>query len=393
MKKFISIFLLLYITLPINAQDKTNELSGFIIHKQENGSNGSLDGANIFLIYAKDTLKTTSINGVFRFKPIKTGKAKLIITAIGCRKVEKELNIIAGKNSNLYIEILDESIQLEEVTIKGRIPIVTQNGDTLIFNPKAVNVQEGDVAMNIVEQLPGTETDDHSVKIMGKQVTKTYIDGRLIFGSDPMAALKNLSATDVLKIKAYDEYENTKTKKLMYRGDLTRVLNIETKSKPSAHGRHTYWLVQAATWTQRTTEESSVKGSDSPLTFSPRNFYSQVMYFTIISTENQIISKMFFPFPILVVLTTKQLMQIWLRNAHGTQKMEHTVHLEHFTLSDIIAIIQIHDPNNIIFLATIISSAFMKNKIATVTENKITIPNFLSPIQMTNGENSVGTSL
>ena len=57
MKKFISIFLLLYITLPINAQDKTNELSGFIIHKQENGSNGSLDGANIFLIYAKETLE------------------------------------------------------------------------------------------------------------------------------------------------------------------------------------------------------------------------------------------------------------------------------------------------------------------------------------------------
>lgn len=50
------------------------------------GSNGSLDGANIFLIYAKDTLKTTSINGVFRFKPIKTGKAKLIITAIGCQE-------------------------------------------------------------------------------------------------------------------------------------------------------------------------------------------------------------------------------------------------------------------------------------------------------------------
>ena len=75
-----------------------------------------------------------------------------------------------------------------------------------------------------------------------------------------MAALKNLSATDVLKIKAYDEYENTKTKKLMYRGDLTRVLNIETKANSSAHGRHTYWLVQAATWTQRTTEESSVKG-------------------------------------------------------------------------------------------------------------------------------------
>ena len=231
MKKTTINILLLFIALLVNAQDKTNELSGFIMHKQESGFNTSLDGANIFLIYAKDTLKTTSVNGTFRFKPIKTGKAKLIVTAMGCRKIEKELNIIAGKNPNLYIDILDESIQLEEVTIKGRIPIVTQNGDTLIFNPKAVNVQEGDVAMNIVEQLPGAETDEHSVQIMGKQVTKTYIDGKLIFGSDPMAALKNLSATDVLKIKAYDEYENTKTKKLMYRGDLTRVLNIETKSK------------------------------------------------------------------------------------------------------------------------------------------------------------------
>ena len=74
-----------------------------IKHKQENGSNGSLDGANIFLIYAKDTLKTTSINGVFRFKPIKTGKAKLIITAIGCRKVEKELNILIIRLCTCYI--------------------------------------------------------------------------------------------------------------------------------------------------------------------------------------------------------------------------------------------------------------------------------------------------
>ncbi len=37
---------------------------------KKNGSNGSLDSPR----YAKDTLKTTSINGVFRFKPIKQEK-------------------------------------------------------------------------------------------------------------------------------------------------------------------------------------------------------------------------------------------------------------------------------------------------------------------------------
>ena len=131
MKKFISIFLLLYITLPINAQDKTNELSGFIIHKQENGSNGSLDGANIFLIYAKDTLKTTSINGVFRFKPIKTGKAKLIITAIGCRKVEKELNIInmklINKGTIRVYEALEERKKILSTLVKSDVEVLSFN--------------------------------------------------------------------------------------------------------------------------------------------------------------------------------------------------------------------------------------------------------------------------
>ena len=136
MKKFISIFLLLYITLPINAQDKTNELSGFIIHKQENGSNGSLDGANIFLIYAKDTLKTTSINGVFRFKPIKTGKAKLIITAIGCRKVEKELNINGKKV--LYRSI--KKVQIIENKNKYHL-IIRAKGNEYLYKTNQKNSQ------------------------------------------------------------------------------------------------------------------------------------------------------------------------------------------------------------------------------------------------------------
>ena len=51
MKKTTINILLLFIALLVNAQDKTNELSGFIMHKQESGFNTSLDGANIFLIY------------------------------------------------------------------------------------------------------------------------------------------------------------------------------------------------------------------------------------------------------------------------------------------------------------------------------------------------------
>lgn len=216
----------------IQAQERSGELTGLVMYQEESGIGNTFSDAHVTLVCGKDTLRTTSMsNGVFRFKQVKPGKAKLIITAIGCRKVERDLYIIEGKNPGIYIDLHDEAIQLREVTIKGIIPIVTQNGDTLIFNPAAINVQEGDPVMSIIEQLPGAETDETSVKIMGEQITKTYIDGKLIFGSNPIAALKNLSATDVLKIKAYDEYENTKTKKIMLRGGMTRVLNIETRSK------------------------------------------------------------------------------------------------------------------------------------------------------------------
>ena len=102
----------------------------------------------------------------------------------------------------------------------------------------------------------------------------------------------------------------------MYRGDLTRVLNIETKSKLISSWKAHLLASTGSNMDSKNDRGKFRKGLGLTTNFfSEKFFYSQVMYFTIISTENQIISKMFFPFPILVVLTTKRLMQIWLRNA------------------------------------------------------------------------------
>lgn len=246
---------LLFITLLINAQEKANELSGFISYGLEKDGGLALDGVHVLLIYGKDTLNTTSVNGVFRFKSIKTGKAKLVAKAIGYQTVEKDLNIIAGKNPDILIDLPDESIQLNEIIIKGKLAIVIPKNDTLIYNPAAVNTQEGDVALNIVEQLPGMEIDENTVTVMGQKISTTYIDGKLIFGKDPMQALKNLLASDVLKIKVYDEYENTKTKKITFKGHLTRVLNIETRSKLSS-----FWNGQLLTSIGRNLDSSIDQG-------------------------------------------------------------------------------------------------------------------------------------
>lgn len=51
-------------------------------------------------------------------------------------------------------------------------------GDTIRFNPQGINILEDDVARNILEQMPGVEVSEQSVKVAGKDVEKTYVDGK-----------------------------------------------------------------------------------------------------------------------------------------------------------------------------------------------------------------------
>lgn len=179
----------------------------------------------------------------------------------------------------------------------------------------------------------------------------------------------------------------------MYRGDLTRVLNIETKSKLISS-----WKAHLLASTGSNMDSKNDRGKFRKGLGLTNNFFSEKFLLTSNVFHNNINRK---SNNIKNVLSISDPGSTYNETTYADLATERSWDTENgtygtfraFTLSDIIAIIQIHDPNNIIFLATIISSAFMKNKIATVTENKITIPNFLSPIQMTNGENSVGTSL
>ena len=122
--------------------------------------------------------------------------------------------------------------QIDAVTVKGETQVLKVSGDTLVYNAAAVRTLEGDETMEIIKQLPGVLTSEAGVSVMGKDISRTYIDGKLIFGSDPMAALQNLLANDVLKIRVYDEYVDQNPRHKRRKGDeMRRVFNIETKSK------------------------------------------------------------------------------------------------------------------------------------------------------------------
>ncbi len=193
---------------------------------------GSYDALRAILICGKDTLQEDYKSSNFFFwNKVPVGIARVILRADGFIADSDTLYVRAGKTTEKALYLTDRVIELQAVTVKGKSPAMVYRGDTIRFNPLGVSILEDDVARNILEQMPGVKVSDQKVEIGGKEVEKTYVDGKKIFGENPMTALNQLPATDVLHIYAYDEDEHKEQSLKNRKGRRTRVLNIETKSK------------------------------------------------------------------------------------------------------------------------------------------------------------------
>lgn len=179
-----------------------------------------------------DTLHQVANQGIAFFERVPVGSASLRITHINIKPQVITCEIKPGEVCNISVKLEEKVNQIKEITVNGVIPVMTQHGDTLIYNAAAIRTLEGDVALDIIEQLPGVAIAAGKVTVLGEEIARTYIDGRLIFGKDPMTALENLQASDVIKIRTYNEYADRNVNRKHRRGDKQeRVFDIETRSK------------------------------------------------------------------------------------------------------------------------------------------------------------------
>lgn len=221
-------------TLVLSAQPKYGTLAGSVSTPMSvDGTMTSVEGAVVEARTVRDTLYTTTVRGAFLFRRIAAGRVTLHFSHVSYNDVVREVEIVPGQTTQAYVTMHEASNEMEAVSVKGEIPVLTVKGDTLVYNPAAVRTLEGDETMAIIGQLPGMQVSTQAVSVMGVDIARTYIDGKLVFGSDPMAALQNLLADDVVKIRVYDEYVEQDPEHKRRKGDQTRrVFNIETRSKP-----------------------------------------------------------------------------------------------------------------------------------------------------------------
>lgn len=127
------------------------------------------------------------------------------------------------------VRMTADSKMLSEVVVKATKIKMVMHGDTVVYNADALNLSEGSMLDALIRQLPGASIDDGVIKVNGRAVSSLLVDGRDFFNGDAKAALKNLPAYTVDKVRVYDK--QGKSSRLMGRdmGDKALVLDVGLK--------------------------------------------------------------------------------------------------------------------------------------------------------------------
>ena len=191
-------------------------------------------GTVVIVVTAKnDTLFTTvGESGRFRFFNVPVGTAQVRFTMIGYREEGHSMDVTPGENRAVAY-LRPEAYQLDAAVKKADVPPVAVDKDTIIFRAAAVKVNKGEMAIDILAQMPGVEVTESSAKVLNEEVKRVYVDGALLFGEAPMRALNNLPAEEVVDIRSYQEYASKDPyHKISENEEKERVLDVRTKNKP-----------------------------------------------------------------------------------------------------------------------------------------------------------------
>ena len=203
---------------------------------------GQQPGAGVTVIVVSDrgenekadtTFAVSGANGTFTIRNLKPGNAQVTFSMLGYQEQTNSITLVSGQN-RVIANLNAENILLEGAVVRDIANPVSIKEDTIAFHAAAVKLNAGEMAIDILEQMPGVEVGENGVTVLNEDVSTVYIDGALLFGDAPMAALNNLRAEEVVTIKSYQEYENKDPRhKISKNESKRRVLDIETKTKPT----------------------------------------------------------------------------------------------------------------------------------------------------------------
>ena len=229
MPKIFLLFLLIISNIAFSQNEKqTFNLKGSVA---DSVSKTALGNAYIKLDnqrtgYTKTIISDTK--GQFMFKDLPKGGYAFSITFVGYQSIKKRIRLQDQDLDMGVVLLKDDATALAEVNIKGRLSTGSQKADTVQFNAKAFKVNVDATAEDLVEKLPGATTENGKMQIQGEEVKQVMVDGKLFFGKDATAALKNLPAEVIDKIQVFDQQSDQAQFTGIDDGNTQKTLNIIT---------------------------------------------------------------------------------------------------------------------------------------------------------------------
>lgn len=220
------------------AQEQVGPLSGRVFDEQAEGQidhrRPGMVGAVVAVISPRDTLHTTTdYSGNFFLKQVPAGYVRVEVSFLGYETYVQDSVRVApryGVQRPLRIQMKAAAREIDQVVVEGRARLVSQRGDTLVYNAAAVRTLQGDEVIQMLDQLPGVEVDDGgNVTIQGEKLSRVYVNGRTIFGERPSTALNALLASDVSHLEIYDEATDDEIRQNRRFAEKQKVMNIRTK--------------------------------------------------------------------------------------------------------------------------------------------------------------------
>jgi hypothetical protein len=194
----------------------------------------TLKSAYVSIINMTDSSKRKTVPtdgiGKFKFLGINHGNYSLRVSFLGYQESRQNITISTDSTYNISTIFLEEnSQQLDEVKVIGQVAATIQKLDTLQFNAKAFKVNPDANADELMEKLPGAVMENGKLQIQGDEVKQVMIDGKLFFGKDATAALKNIPSEVIDKIQVFDQLSEQSQLTGLDDGNTTKTVNITTR--------------------------------------------------------------------------------------------------------------------------------------------------------------------
>lgn len=187
---------LLFICLPFFSSAQT-KITGWVLTIK----NQPLAGANILLLKAADSSlvkgSAATRDGSFSFENVKTGTYLVMATSMGFSSMYiPGFSIVAGQPTLELtpIQLAEEVVELQQVSVQSRRPLLEQKIDRLVVNVKNSITAAGSTALDVLERSPGVivNRQANSISMSGKEGVMVMINGKINYM--PVAALVQMLA-------------------------------------------------------------------------------------------------------------------------------------------------------------------------------------------------------